>query len=211
MHEAVGEPIEIEILRAQPWSGHRVVADRYRDGRVFLAGDAAHLLWPRAASAPTPGSVTPWTSAGTRGRPARLGRLRPAGRLRDRATPGGGAQRLRGVEQLDLGRWLPDGSSILDHFGYGFVLVATATADPAPMVRAASTLGVPLRVLRIDRPAVVRLYAAPMVLVRPHGHVAWRGASAPDDPIALLDRVRGAGPLDDRGVRGVRAAAKGER
>lgn len=41
--------------------------------------------------------------------------------------------------------WLPDGSSTLDHFGHGFVLVATATADPAPMVRAASALGVPLR------------------------------------------------------------------
>lgn len=36
-----------EILKAQPWTGHRVVAERYREGRVFLAGDAAHLRWPK--------------------------------------------------------------------------------------------------------------------------------------------------------------------
>ncbi len=38
---------EIEILRAQPWSGHQVVAERYQRGRIFLAGDAAHLRWPK--------------------------------------------------------------------------------------------------------------------------------------------------------------------
>lgn len=47
IHAAVGEPIDVEIIRAQPWSGHCVVAQIYRDGRVFLAGDAAHLLWPK--------------------------------------------------------------------------------------------------------------------------------------------------------------------
>lgn len=45
--DAIGEPVETEILKAQPWSGHRVVARSYRSGRVFLAGDAAHMLWPK--------------------------------------------------------------------------------------------------------------------------------------------------------------------
>jgi hypothetical protein len=31
-----------------------------------------------------------------------------------------------------------------------------------------------------------------LVLVRPDGHVAWRGDILPDDPQALIDRVRGA-------------------
>ncbi|MBN9341996.1 MAG: FAD-dependent monooxygenase, partial [Comamonadaceae bacterium] len=26
---------------------HRVVARRYREGRIFLVGDAAHMLWPK--------------------------------------------------------------------------------------------------------------------------------------------------------------------
>lgn len=47
IREAAGAPIEVEVLAAQPWSGHCVVARTYREGRVFLAGDAAHLLWPR--------------------------------------------------------------------------------------------------------------------------------------------------------------------
>jgi hypothetical protein len=30
------------------------------------------------------------------------------------------------------------------------------------------------------------------VLVRPDGHVAWRSDTMPDDPLAVVDRVRGA-------------------
>ncbi|MBM2803952.1 MAG: hypothetical protein HW419_1845 [Deltaproteobacteria bacterium] len=43
---ALGENIPFELLAVRPWTGHCVVADRYQGGRVFLAGDAAHLNWP---------------------------------------------------------------------------------------------------------------------------------------------------------------------
>ena len=43
---ALGDNIPFELLAVRPWTGHCVVADRYQDGRVFLAGDAAHLNWP---------------------------------------------------------------------------------------------------------------------------------------------------------------------
>ena len=36
------------------------------------------------------------------------------------------------------------------------------------------------------------LYARDLVLVRPDGHVAWRGDAAPDDALTVVDRVRGA-------------------
>jgi hypothetical protein len=36
------------------------------------------------------------------------------------------------------------------------------------------------------------LYARKLVLVRPDGHVAWRGDALPADATALIDRVRGA-------------------
>jgi 2-polyprenyl-6-methoxyphenol hydroxylase-like FAD-dependent oxidoreductase len=43
---ALGDNIPFELLAVRPWTGHCVVAERYQDGRVFLAGDAAHLNWP---------------------------------------------------------------------------------------------------------------------------------------------------------------------
>ena len=43
---ALGENIPFELLAVRPWTGHCVVAERYQDRRVFLAGDAAHLNWP---------------------------------------------------------------------------------------------------------------------------------------------------------------------
>jgi 2-polyprenyl-6-methoxyphenol hydroxylase-like FAD-dependent oxidoreductase len=37
---------EIEILHVTPWEASELIADRYRDDRVFLIGDAAHLHPP---------------------------------------------------------------------------------------------------------------------------------------------------------------------
>jgi 2-polyprenyl-6-methoxyphenol hydroxylase-like FAD-dependent oxidoreductase len=44
---AVGAPIELEILSRGTWTaGFALVAERFRRGRVFIAGDAAHLFTP---------------------------------------------------------------------------------------------------------------------------------------------------------------------
>jgi len=44
---AVGVPIDIEILGRVTWTaGHTLVADRFRRGRIFIGGDAAHLFTP---------------------------------------------------------------------------------------------------------------------------------------------------------------------
>jgi 2-polyprenyl-6-methoxyphenol hydroxylase-like FAD-dependent oxidoreductase len=42
----IGAEIEAEILGTDPWIARMLLADRYRDGRVFVVGDAAHLNPP---------------------------------------------------------------------------------------------------------------------------------------------------------------------
>ena len=42
----VGVPVDYEMLYVGEWKQNLLLADRYRDGRVFLAGDAAHLVIP---------------------------------------------------------------------------------------------------------------------------------------------------------------------
>lgn len=42
----VGDDIPVDILQMDPWTARMLIADTYRQGRVFLAGDAAHLNPP---------------------------------------------------------------------------------------------------------------------------------------------------------------------
>ncbi len=46
IRRATGINLPFEILSIDEWLAHRAIADRYRDGRVFLAGDACHLHPP---------------------------------------------------------------------------------------------------------------------------------------------------------------------
>jgi len=42
----VGVPVNYEMLSCDPWRQNLLLADRYGDSRVFLAGDAVHLVIP---------------------------------------------------------------------------------------------------------------------------------------------------------------------
>ena len=90
--------------------------------------------------------------------------------------------------------WLAEGRSTLDLFGNGFVLLTFdgAAGDASPIVGAARVRGIPLKMLAIEDDAIAELYERQLVLVRPDGHVAWRDDAPPKDPLALVDRVRGA-------------------
>lgn len=42
VRELVGADIDVEILATDPWQARLLLADRYRAGRLFIVGDAAH-------------------------------------------------------------------------------------------------------------------------------------------------------------------------
>ena len=88
--------------------------------------------------------------------------------------------------------WLQPGRSTLDLFGDGFTLLNFTGQSTQAFEAAAAQRGVPLTVHRIEHPGAQALYGRPLVLVRPDGHVAWRGDGAADAP-AVVDIVRGAG------------------
>lgn len=95
--------------------------------------------------------------------------------------------------------WLGPNESTLDHFGPQFTLVAIGeTADAAAsLVDAAAARSVPLKVLSVTARetafAMRDAYERTYVLVRPDGHVAWRGDTLPQRPEQIIDAVRGAG------------------
>lgn len=65
VRRAAGKPdLAVEIMEKVPWQGAQLVAERFRDGRVFLAGDAAHVH-PPAGSGPTPAFTTRTTWPGS--------------------------------------------------------------------------------------------------------------------------------------------------
>jgi len=88
--------------------------------------------------------------------------------------------------------WLDEGMSTLDLFGRGFVLCRfDPAAEPDPLLDAARAVGMPMMLRDIDNPEARALYDAKLVLVRPDGHVSWRG-DAVADARAIVDVSRGA-------------------
>ncbi|MDB5847391.1 MAG: hypothetical protein JWP29_1143 [Rhodoferax sp.] len=263
IRRATGIDLPYDILSIDEWLAHRAIADRYRDGRVFLAGDACHLHppyggfgmnmgvsdavdlgWKLAAVLQGWGGETLLQSYALERRPVHLNVLQeasanhakvsnalfeagleddtPAGQaarervgrrinaeklqefytlgtvLGDRYTDSPVVQQLPGQaaaprdflnyvpSALPGGRaphvWLHDGSSLFDHFGEGFTLLVSQDTPEASLhapTRDAARLGVPLKILRTDNPAVQSLYAQAFTLIRPDQHIAWTGAAWP--------------------------------
>ncbi len=84
-----------------------------------------------------------------------------------------------------------DDRALIDEIGRGFTLLNFSGADASLILEAAEKRGVPLRYVALPAPPAESGITSALVLVRPDGYVAWRGAAAPDDPSALIDQVRG--------------------
>ncbi len=271
-----GGPFEYEVIDVLPWRRSQLVADRFGEGRVWVAGDAVHTMSPTGGFGMNTGMGDAvdlgWKLSamlegwGGEGLLASYGIERqPIGQRAVNAaahtfkvlvskgdysavleeTPEGDiARRELGLKLrkatygewdthtlgVQLGyryegspicvpdgsapvpddhvvytptsrpgsraphAWLTDGRSTLDLFGRGFVLLRFGTEDASPLERAAAERGVPLTVVDIEEPEIAKLYERRLVLVRPDGHVAWRGDALPQDALHLIDHVRGANP-----------------
>ena len=88
--------------------------------------------------------------------------------------------------------FLEDGRAIFDLFGLGLTLLRFAELDVDSLAAAAADRRIPLKVIDIREDHARRLYERDLVMIRPDHHVAWRGDAVPDQPGAVLDRIRGA-------------------
>jgi 2-polyprenyl-6-methoxyphenol hydroxylase-like FAD-dependent oxidoreductase len=275
LHRAMGKPFAFELLQTMHWHHHQSVARRYRDGRVFLAGDAAHLFaptggvgmntgigdacdlawkldavlrgWGGSALLDTyeierkPVAVRNSLISATNSdkidmvmdeTPADIDAPGPAGdaarsllarKIKWLARQFNSAGTHLGYRYVDspviVGdgtpeppddpcqvvpsswpgmraphAWLPDGRSMLDLVGGDFVLLRFGEPQPddARLLAAAAAVGVPIGVSDVRDAPAAALYERRLVLVRPDGHVAWRGDQVPADAAGLVDTVRGA-------------------
>jgi hypothetical protein len=89
---------------------------------------------------------------------------------------------------------LHDGRSTLDLFGKGFTLLnlSGSITDTNAITAAAGSVGLPIETIVINEPKVRDTYECDFVLIRPDGHVAWRGDALPTSATVLIDKVRGA-------------------
>lgn len=274
IEKAVGVAFDYEILSILPWTRRELVADRYRQGRVFVVGDAAHMMsptggfgmntgmgdavdlsWKLAASLDGWGGEALLDTYDAERRPVAVRNVTEASgnlgrmllddnmsRLLDPTEEGTAVRAAVGHEfsermkrewrtlGIHLGYryegspvcvpdgttappdksdvyvqtarpgsraphvWLADGRSTLDLFGSGCVLLALGDnpPHPEPFAAAARKCKMPLEVVRLTDEAVAAAYETALVLVRPDGHVAWRGDAIPAQPAHIIDTARGA-------------------
>jgi hypothetical protein len=89
--------------------------------------------------------------------------------------------------------WMKDGRSLYHVLGPDFTLLRLNwSLDVEALLRAASVRNVPLALVDVDTPNARTTYKRSLVLARPDQHVAWRGDALPEDPLALIDLIRGA-------------------
>ncbi len=72
--------------------------------------------------------------------------------------------------------WIDEQTSLYDLFGFEWTLLVTqADVSTNTFEDAAAQMGLNLKVVHLDQPAVRELYQAPLALIRPDQIVSWRG------------------------------------
>jgi 4-hydroxyisophthalate hydroxylase len=88
---------------------------------------------------------------------------------------------------------LSNGRHVFEELGPDFTLLAFGIEDSAvtPFAMAATSLGVPLKIVRDSLAEGRKAYSARLVLIRPDRHVAWVGNDAPTDAGRVIAKLVG--------------------
>jgi 2-polyprenyl-6-methoxyphenol hydroxylase-like FAD-dependent oxidoreductase len=199
--KVVGIPVRYEMLSCNPWRQNLLVADHYQSGRVFLAGDAVHLVIPTGGLGMNSGVGDAvdlgWKLAATLqgwGGPKLLQSYEIERRqIGDRNV---GASRY-----ANLGRrkwrsmWRPD---ILDDTPAGKrtrdTLAAIADVEQR---KSNEMIGAELGYRYVDSPIICDIPGGPEHLFRTYVPTTWPGARLPhvwlNDGSAMQDRIPSGG------------------
>jgi putative polyketide hydroxylase len=202
--------LETEIVWTGDFAFTAQIADRYRERRVFLIGDAAHRMTPRGATGMNTaihdgydlGWKLGWVLRGWADESlldSFEAERRPVGLRNMRRSANGPEQRDVSLDYLDdiADRiphvWLADGrTSTLDLLGDGLTVLAGPRARVSPV----ESRAMPITVQRVDEETAQALEIGVdgLVLVRPDGRPVERWVASVDAPslaTAVAATVRG--------------------
>ncbi|MDC0989608.1 FAD-dependent oxidoreductase [Rhodospirillales bacterium] len=271
----VDESFEYETIKNMDWNAHRFVADKFRDRRVFICGDAAHIWVPYAGYGMNAGIADAvglsWLMAAELngwGAPNILNgyererqpiteqvsyfvmdhaeamagqRGQVPDNIEDPGPEGDAVRAIIGKKAYDLNvqqyccgglnygyfydnspliirdggtpppysmaeftpstvpgcrtphYMIGNGRSLYDVMGPEYTLLRTdSEINIDSLILAANEKGVPLCVLDISGEEVNALYNRKLILSRPDQHIAWRGDELPENPVGLIETIRGA-------------------
>ena len=193
----VGVPVDYQMLYVGAWKQNLLLADRYGAGRVFLAGDAAHLVIPTGGLGMNTGVGDAidlsWKLQATLrgwGGPNLLPSYEIERRqVGDRNVGASryaslGRRKWRGQYRPDIRDATPEGQATRD------ALAATANVEQR---KTNEMIGAELGYRYVGSPIVVDEPGGPEHLFREYMPTTWPGARLPhvwlDDRTALHDRI----------------------
>jgi 2-polyprenyl-6-methoxyphenol hydroxylase-like FAD-dependent oxidoreductase len=193
----VGVPVKYEMLSCDPWRQNLLLADRYGEGRVFLAGDAVHLVIPTGGLGMNSGVADAidlsWKLAATLagwGGP----NLLKSYEVERRQI---GERNVGASRYATLGRrkwrslWRPD---IRDNTPGGvqarYILSSIADIEQR---KSNEMIGAELGYRYVDSPIICNVPGGPEHLFREYHPTTWPGARLPhtwrDDGTAMQDQI----------------------
>jgi 2-polyprenyl-6-methoxyphenol hydroxylase-like FAD-dependent oxidoreductase len=195
--QVVGIPVRYEMLSCNPWRQNLLLADRFQKGRVFLAGDAVHLVIPTGGLGMNSGVGDAvdlgWKLAATLrgwGGP----QLLPSYEIERRQVA---ARNVEASRYANLGRrkwramWRPD---IGDDTPAGrFACDALTAVAGVEQRKSNEMIGAELGYRYVGSPLICDRPGGPEHQLRSYEPTTWPGARLPhvwlDDGSAMQDRI----------------------